>query len=92
VPLPTTPRNYEAKLTGFAAEQADTHGIAVEAMRVVGTDPAAEINKLVLKAVKDTGADLVVIVSHPPRMLDWILLSHGGHVAEHLEVSVFVIR
>ncbi|MCF3972322.1 universal stress protein [Paracoccus salsus] len=86
------PKEYEAKLADFAAEQAKAHGITAEGLAVVSTDPAAEINKLILKAVKDTGADLVVMASHPPRMLDWILPSHGGHVAEHAEISVFVIR
>jgi universal stress protein F len=86
------PREYESKLAAFAVEQAELHGIPAEALPVVSTDPATEINRLILKAVKDTGADLVVMASHPPRMLDWILPSHGGHVAEHAEVSVFVIR
>lgn len=86
------PREYRDKLEAFAADQARTHGIEAQALPVVSTDPAVEINKLILKAIKDTGADLVVMASHPPRMLDWILPSHGGHVAEHAEVSVFVIR
>ncbi len=87
-----TPEEYGDKLAAFAAEQASEHGIEAEAMAIMSTDPAAEINKLILKAVKDSGADLVVMASHPPRMLDWILPSHGGHVAEHADVSVFVIR
>lgn len=86
------PKEYESKLAAFVAQQAQTHGITAEALAVVSTDPAVEINKLILKTVKDTGADLVVMASHPPRMLDWILPSHGGHIAEHSEVSVFVIR
>ncbi len=86
------PKEYESKLAALAVEQAGLHGIPAEAFPVVSTDPAAEINKLILKAVKDTGADLVVMASHPPRMLDWILPSHGGHVAEHAGVSVFVVR
>ena len=71
--------------------QADKYSIAVEAMPVVSTDPAVEINKI-LNAVEDASADLVVMASHPPRMLDWILPSRGGHIAEHSGVSVFVMR
>ena len=91
-PVARNPDEFAAKLEAFVAEQADTHGISAEALPVVSVDPATEINKLILKAVKDTSADLVVMASHPPRMLDWILPSHGGHVAEHADVSVFVIR
>ena len=86
------PKEYEAKLAAFSAEQASTQGIKTEALPVVSTDPATEINKLILRAASDCGADLVVMASHPPRMLDWILASHGGHVAEHAEISVFVVR
>lgn len=86
------PKEYEAKLTAFSLEQASTHDIATEALPVVSTDPAAEINKLILKAASDCGADLVVMASHPPKLLDWILASHGGYVAEYADISVFVIR
>lgn len=87
-----TPKEFGDKLAAFAAEQAREHGIEAEAMPIMSTDPAAEINKLILRAIRDSGTDLVVMASHPPRMLDWILPSHGGHVAEHADVSVFVIR
>ncbi|TVR07073.1 MAG: universal stress protein [Salinarimonadaceae bacterium] len=86
------PGEFADKLRSFAASQAETHGVSVEALPVVSVDPAVEINKLILQAVKDTGADLVVMASHQPRMLDWLLPSHGGYVAEHADVSVFIIR
>lgn len=91
-PVARTPKGFAARLDAFAAEQAQIHAAATEALTVVSVDPATEINRLILKAVRETGADLVVMASHPPRMLDWILPSHGGHVAEHAEVSVFVVR
>jgi nucleotide-binding universal stress UspA family protein len=91
-PVAHNPREYAERLEAFARAEADRHGIAAEALAVASVDPAAEINRLILKAIRDTGADHVVMASHPPRMLDWILPSHGGHVAEHAEVSVFVVR
>lgn len=60
--------------------------------RALAVAAAEEINRLILKAVADTGADLVVMASHSPRMIDWLLPSHGGHVAEHAAVSIFVVR
>ncbi|MEX0969659.1 MAG: universal stress protein [Paracoccaceae bacterium] len=91
-PVARDPKEFAAKLDAFAAQQADKHGISAEALTIVSTDPAVEINKLILKAARDTGADLIIMASHQPRMLDWILPSHGGHVAEHADVSVFVVR
>lgn len=87
-----SPREYRDKLAAFARAEADRHGIAAEALAVTSVDPAAEINRLILRAVTDTGADLVVMAGHKPRLIDWLLPSHGGHVAEHAEVSVFVVR
>lgn len=86
------PRDYAEKLDAFAAGQAQAHAITASALAVVSTDPATEINRRILQAIKETGADLVVMASHQPRLLDWIVPSHGGHVAEHADVSVFVIR
>jgi len=86
------PQEYAGKLTAFAAEQARAHGIATQALPVTSHDPAVEVQKLVLKAVKDSGADLVVMASHAPGPIDWFLSSRAGHVAEHAGISVFVVR
>lgn len=91
-PVARNPKDFADRLAAFARAEADRHGIATEALAVASVDPAAEINRLILKAVRDSGADLVVMASHKPRLIDWLLPSHGGHVAEHAEVSVFVVR
>ncbi|MCC5999300.1 MAG: universal stress protein [Pararhodobacter sp.] len=91
-PIARTPAEYTAKLDAFAADLGRKHGIAVQGISLVSTDPAAEINKLILKAVRDTGADLVVMASHMPILLDHVLPSHGGYVAEHAGISVMVVR
>lgn len=91
-PVAHNPREYSERLEAFARAEAQRHGIPAEALAVASVDPAAEINRLILKAIRDTGADLVVMAGHAPRMIDRILPSHGGHVAEHAEVSVFVVR
>ncbi len=86
------PKEYARKLEAFVADQVDAHGVTAEALCVVSNDPATEINKLILKSAQDAGADLVVMAGHSPRMLDWIMPSHGGWVAEHSTISVFVVR
>lgn len=91
-PVARTPTEYRAKLDAFAADLGWKHGIAVQGKSIVSTDPAAELNKLILKAVGECGADLVVMASHMPILMDHILPSHGGHVAEHAGVSVLVVR
>ena len=45
-----------------------------------------------LKAIVNTGPDLVVIASHVPNVLDYVWPSNGGKVAERAKCSVFVVR
>ena len=87
-----TPEEHAQKLEAFAAEQARRHGIEASAHPLVSADPQGDLNKLLRKAVEGLGADLVVMASHAPSWLDWLLPSHGGSVAEHSEASVFVVR
>ncbi|GAA0283624.1 hypothetical protein GCM10008966_00210 [Rhodovulum strictum] len=87
-----SPREFADKLTGFAKAQAETHGIEATAHALSSPDPQAELDKLLRKAVETLGADLVVMASHAPGWLDWLLPSHGGSLAEHSEASVFVVR
>ena len=59
---------------------------------VVAHDPTTDLDDVLLKAVKDTGADIVVMQSHMPNILDYVWPSNGGKIAEHAKTSVFVVR
>ncbi len=87
-----TPEEYAKKLEAFAAEQAKAHGIEATSHPLVSADPQGDLNTLLRNAIDRLGADLVVMASHAPSWLDWLLPSHGGSVAEHSEASVFVVR
>lgn len=86
------PDAYRQRLEDFARAQAEAHGIETSAHPIVSGDPAAELSRLLRRATQEVGADLVIMASHPPSALDWILPSQGGSVAEHAEASVFVVR
>lgn len=87
-----SPDEYARKLEDFVAAQARAHGIEATAHPLVSADPQGELNRLLRNAIDTLGADLVVMASHAPNWLDWLLPSHGGSVAEHSEASVFVVR
>ena len=87
-----TPAEFGRKLEEFARSQAETHGIEATAHPLTSADPPAELSRVLRAAVKTLDADLVVMASHPPSPLDWILPSQGGSVAEHSEASVFIVR
>ncbi|MGI9389376.1 MAG: universal stress protein [Boseongicola sp.] len=87
-----TVEEQELKLENFAREVSVAQKVPVEAKSVMAHDPAAELNSQLMSAVKSTNADLVVAGSHVPVLGDYFFTSHGGYLAEHAEVSVFVVR
>lgn len=87
-----TPEEYKAKLTEFAQEQGKANGFEASADVVIAHDPTTDVDDVLLKAVKATGADIVVMQSHMPNILDYVWPSNGGKIAEHAKCSVFVVR
>ena len=86
------PDEFRAKLTEFAKEQAESQGIDATALAIISHDPTTDVDDALLKAVKETGADLVIMASHKPGAADYFWPSNGGKVASHSEASVFVVR
>ncbi|MES0881441.1 universal stress protein [Roseibium sp. SCP14] len=90
--LAHTPDEFRAKLDAYAASQADKHGVSASAHAVFAHDPAAELEDALLKAIDETGADLVVMATHVPNLADRLWPSNGGRVASHADISVFLVR
>ena len=44
------------------------------------------------KAIEEVGADLVVMATHIPGAAEHLFASHGGSVAAHAKISVFLVR
>jgi len=91
-PVARTPAEYEKKLASFADEQAERHGQTTSSRVFVSTDPTAELDRILLKAVEMVGADLVLMATHLPHRVDAIMPSHGDKLAKHINVSVFLVR
>ncbi|MGX1307694.1 nucleotide-binding universal stress UspA family protein [Amorphus suaedae] len=87
-----TPREYGEKLAAFGADLAAKQGVAVETASYAAHDPSIDLNKTLLTAVGETGSDLIVMASHVPGLPDHFFSSHGGAIASHAPVSVFVVR
>ena len=83
---------YSEKLQAFAERKAEEYGISARALTLASPDPGAELDRKLLGAIEEIGADLVVMASHQPGLMEYIFSSHGGYVAAHAKVSVFVIR
>lgn len=87
-----SPQEFGEKLDAFAKAEAEKGGISAAAHPVTSHDPAADLDPTLLRAVEETGADLVVMASHIPTLTDYIWPSNGGTIAGHAKVSVMVVR
>ncbi|MEM8663161.1 MAG: universal stress protein [Pseudomonadota bacterium] len=84
--------DYQRMLDAFVAQEAAHRNVNARAHMVLSHDPAAELNNAILRAIRDSGADLVVMASHVPGIIDHIFSSHGGWIASHAPVTVMVVR
>lgn len=88
------PKELADKLAAFAKEQSQAHDIETESKVMSTADTAVELDDRLLDAIRDTGADLVVMASHAPGIGDrlHIIHSNGSNIVKHSNVSVFVVR
>lgn len=86
------PEEYAQKLEAFAQAQAAERGITTKALAITSHDPATDLDATLLKAIKESGADLVIMASHVPNVTDYIWASNGGTIASHAKVSVMLVR
>ena len=87
-----TPDEFAQKLRQFGTELAQKHRLSVETAAYPSHDPVVDLDKVLIAAAKDNGADLIVMASHVPGFAEHVLASNAGAVASHAEVSVFVVR
>lgn len=87
-----TPEEYEQKLRKFAHEHAPENGREPSARVYNSHDPVADLDDILVKAIADVGADLVVMGTHLPKHLDAVMPANGSKVARHTGASVFLVR
>ncbi|MDH3666620.1 MAG: universal stress protein [Paracoccaceae bacterium] len=91
-PLAHNPSEFAQKLEAFGAEQAAARGLEATTKAYASHDPTTDLDDTLLSAVEETGADLVVMASHIPDIVDYVWPSNGGKIASHSDASVFVVR
>ncbi len=86
------PEGYAQKLDAFAKTQAGDRGIAVSSKAVVSHDLSTDLDRVLMRAINEVGADLVVMASHMPGLAEHFITSNAGYVASHAKVTVMVVR
>jgi len=88
-----TPAEFTQKMKDFGQSQAAKYGIAdVTTAAYISHDPTVDLDDTLMKAAHESGADLVVMASHVPGMVEHIFASNAGYVASYSDVSVMVVR
>jgi nucleotide-binding universal stress UspA family protein len=82
----------QERLHGFAAAQAEAHGIRTDGHIALRGDLHLHVGREIIRAADDAGCDLIVMASHMPGLKDHVLTSNAGYVAAHAPVSVYVVR
>jgi len=83
---------YGRQLEAFAAEIAARETVNVETWIYDVPDPSVEVDRILIKAAEETGSDLIVMATHQPGWMEYIVNSHGGRLASHASVSVMLVR
>jgi nucleotide-binding universal stress UspA family protein len=86
------PAEFGATLDAFAAALRHQYSAEVVAHPILSNDPSVDTTRMLMKGIDDTGADLVIMASHQPGVMEHIFSSHGGYIAQHAKCSVFVVR
>lgn len=87
------PTEFKEKLEQFSVAQAERYGLRkVSSASYISHDPAVDLDKTLLKAAKDCGADLVVMASHVPGLAEHLFASNAGYFASYSDATVLVVR
>jgi len=91
-PTAKNPQEFDEQLGAFASQVGADNGLEVGFKSIVSHDPAVDLEERVAESVRDLNADLVVMPSHKPGLLEHVFASHAGRFASHSDLSVFIVR
>jgi nucleotide-binding universal stress UspA family protein len=83
---------FREALDSFALDQAERHGFEATARAVIPEDETADLREALMRALEESGADLVVMASHIPDVEDRLFASNAAFVAASAAVTVMVVR
>lgn len=85
-------KEFSTKLARFAEEQSRLHSIQTESFSIISHDPTADLDDKLLESIDELKVDLVIMATHVPGVSDYFFGNNGNYIANHAEVSVFLVR
>jgi len=86
------PKEYGEKLAQFAEAAGKRLGHPMRSEMIRAHDLTVELDAAISHKASEIGADLIVMASHKPGVMEYVIGSNAGHVAQHAPISVFVVR
>ena len=83
---------HARQLADYAADLSNSNGFEIGSQSYGSPDPSVEVDQKLRTAIEELGVDLVVMASHKPGWMEYIVNSHGGRLASHAAISVFLVR
>lgn len=86
------PDEYATKVAEYAALKSEQYGFPFKHRHVASVDPSAELQRRIQAVADEIGADLVVMASHRPGIMEYLWPANATAFAAHTPMSVLIVR
>lgn len=86
------PEIYAKKIEEYATVKGAKYDFTFDHRHIASLDPSAELQRRIQEVADEIGADLVVMASHQPGILDYLWPANATSFAAHTPLSVMVVR
>ena len=86
------PEEYAKRVEEYAAAKSAQYDFAFRYRHVISVDPSAELQRRIQEVVDEIGADLVIMASHQPSILDYLWPANATSFAAHTSMTVMIVR
>lgn len=86
------PAEFKENLEALAARLSAQLGVSLEAKAMHDNDVATHLGAALIDTSIQLEADLIIMTSHVPGIMEHVIASNAGFVASHAKCSVLVLR
>ena len=85
-------KEFEEKLANYAETKSAEYDVQIDHKSIHCNDPAAELDDALVEACEEINADMIVMASHVPRIMDHFFRSNASRLVTHTSLSVVIVR
>ena len=86
------PEEYKKRVAEYALAKSAQYDFAFRYRHMASVDPSAELQHRIQTVADEIGADLVVMASHQPGVLDYLWPANTTSFVAHTPLTVMVVR